>query len=419
MAATAPASPAAPRPSPPRDLHRHPDAPLGPSGPLPTLYLLDPPERESQADHLTPGGDTPAPPPPPQRPLPPGVTLSMHAVQARLDDATANIADPPSLSVTFRHSGWTHNRLLIAQALSRTHQPQSRQLNFSNCGSDAYVLRSLDNPEVYRLAGSACHDRFCLPCAQERSHAIALNVLELTQGRQTRFLTLTLKASSDPLATQLDKLYASFQALRRRKLWKDKVTGGVAFLEITWSDKTHTWHPHFHILVEGHYIPHSKLKNLWYQITGDSFVVDIRYVRDLRTASRYVTKYASKPFNNTYLNRPTQLDECILAIKGRKLLLTFGTWRGITLIRTPSDGAWEHVAPLDTIITDAAHGDLYAQHILAKLTDADLRPLYAKAPARPPPPPVPATPLHQLDFFGSWQSGLVWTFPAIDPITSP
>lgn len=369
-------------------------------------YLLDPPETDSQRDHLPPGAD-----------------LIAHF--PHLDDhpdyhersATDHATDPHTLSVTFRHSGWLRNRGLIAASLYRTEQPSSRRRNFANCGSDTYVLRSTEYPDVYRLAGSACHDRFCLPCAQERSRAIALNVLELTEGRQTRFLTLTLKASSNPLSTQLDKLYASFQALRRRKLWKQKVSGGVAFLEVTWSEAHETWHPHFHILIEGSYLPHQQLKKLWYAITGDSFVVDIRFVRDLRTAAQYVTKYASKPFNNTFLNRAYLLDEILLALKGRKLLLTFGAWRGITLIQTPSEGAWEHVAPLETIITNAANGDQNAELILRNLTDADLRPLYARAPPQPKPEQKHGPQMSQLTFFGAWQADGTYTYPGKHPKT--
>lgn len=325
--------------------------------------------------------------------------------------AAMEAGDPDVLSVNFRHSGWLHNRGLVAASICRTGQSFSRRRNFANCGSDAYVLRSLEQPDVYRLAGSACHDRFCLPCALERSRAISLNVLELTEGRQTRFLTLTLKASNEPLTVQLDKLYNSFQALRRRKFWKDRVYGGIAFLEITWSHQHQTWHPHFHLLIEGHYLAQQKLKTLWYNITGDSFVVDIRFVRDLRTAARYVTKYASKPFNNTFLNRPAQLDEALLAFKGRKLLLTFGTWRGVTLIKTPSEGSWEHVAPLNNVITDAAHGDPEARAILKALTDTDLQPLFDRVPPGTPPARPPPMPLDQLTFFDAWQQDgtYIWT----------
>lgn len=388
------------------------DSPPSNSGTPDLRTSLDPPETDSQQAAYASLGPQPAPHPDREPPYLSDQSFQDVLRQRDLATTEQTVTCPHSLSVTFRHSGWEHNRLLIYRSLRRTDQPQSRQANYANCGSDAYILRSLDNPNIYRLAGSSCHDRFCQPCAQERSQAIALNVLELTDNRTIRFLTLTLKSSADPLSVQLDKLYTSFQALRRRQLWKSKVVGGVAFLEVTYSKDNESWHPHFHILIEGYYLPHQKLKRIWYEITGDSYIVDIRPVNDRRTAAKYVTKYAAKPFNNTFLNRPDPLDEAILAFKGRKLLLTFGTWRGITLIRTPSEGSWEHVAPLETIITNAAHGDPEANHILRCLTDRELAPLFARAPPLPPVLPAKSPNISQLTWFAVWQADGTCQYPA-------
>lgn len=310
-----------------------------------------------------------------------------------------------SLSTTFRHSGWLRTRRLVFEALCRTEQPTSRIDEFSQCGSHAYVLRSLDNPAVHRIAGSSCHDRFCLPCARERSQAIALNCIDQIATKTIRFLTLTVRSTDEPLSHLLDKLYTSFQLLRRRKLWQRKVTGGVAFLEVKWMPKTNRWHPHFHCLIEGTYLPLQKLKSLWYQITKDSYILDIKLVRDLRNAAAYVTKYASKPFNNSFVARPNQLDEALLALKGRKLCLTFGTWRGVLLARTIAEGAWETVGKLEHIIQRAASGDIESRQIMHSLTDLDLADLYARAP-----PPeslsIEPQPTHeQLTWFAVWQTG--------------
>ncbi len=307
-------------------------------------------------------------------------------------------------SVAFRHSGWTHARTLIWTALHRPKQPDSSRREYAECGSHAYVLRSLDDPSCFRIAGSACHDRFCLPCANERAHAIALNIVDACDSRQTRFLTLTLKSGVESLAELLDKLYACFQALRRRAFWKKRVTGGVCFLEVTWSEQRQRWHPHFHLLIEGKYLPHEQLKRHWFELTGNSTIVDIRLVRDTSHAIRYVTKYASKPFNNTYVNRPARLDEAIIALKGRKLVLTFGTWRGVLLARTPTEGAWEHVASLERVISLAALGDVDCVAILQSLTGQDLPSLYAHATPIPPEPPPPRPPDDQLTWFGTWRA---------------
>lgn len=341
------------------------------------------------------------------------IQASVHAPETELRNDAYNagqsILDAHGLSTGFRHSGWRHDRSLICQALVRTERPAARIRDFKDCGSHAYVLRNMDDPQVHRVAGSACHDRFCLPCGNERSHAIALNVIEQIAGKQVRFLTLTLLATAEPLEFLLDKLYSSFQALRRRAFWKKRVTGGVAFLEVKWIEKTQHWHPHFHILIEGRFLPYQQIRKLWHEITGDSFIIDIKLVREANHAAEYVTKYAGKPFNNTFVNRADRLDEAMIALHGRKLAVTFGSWRGVILARVISDGAWESIGALDTIITRAANGDTEAIAIMRSLTNADLSELYARAPPDPPVMPPAPPPDTQLDWLGVWQQDGTWT----------
>lgn len=340
--------------------------------------------------------------------LTPTQNVEIAACKAYLADTARPVREPHYLSVRFRHSGWHADRVRIYEALERTEQPLARKLGFLNCGAQAHILRNVEDPTIYRVAGSCCHDRFCLPCANERSHAIALNVLDVVKKRTLRFLTLTVKSDAEPLSDLLDKLHNSFQKLRRTKLWKKCVDGGVAFLEINWSEQRQRWHPHFHILIEGRYLPYAQLKSLWLSITGDSFVIEIRIVRDAPTAARYVTKYASKPFNKTFLHKPRRLDEAIVALKGRKLLVTFGTWRGITLARTPTPGAWENIGSLERYIQNAAAGDPHAKAILSALTDQDLEPLYARAPPLTPTGPDRTVPDPQATWLGTWQRDGTW-----------
>lgn len=306
-------------------------------------------------------------------------------------------------AVLFRHSGWQRNRSLIAAALARTQQSQSRQSSFWECGAHAYVLESVDHPGTFRLAGSTCHDRFCGPCAQERSFTIAGNVLEAIRKVEVRFLTLTIKTDGETLAESLDKLYTSFATLRRRRWFQHRVWGGVAFCELKWSAKSQRWHPHLHCLVTGTWVDKFKLSRLWREATGDSYIVDIQRPKNDQDVSRYVTKYASKPFDNTFIARHELIDEAIVALKGRKLALTWGKWRGLLLTETPDTGAWEHVASLETIIVRAARGDSPSLIILESLTLADIGPILARAP-----PPIthtakPTPTESQATWFGTWQ----------------
>lgn len=314
---------------------------------------------------------------------------------------------PVSLSETFRHSGWHRERKLVHASLVRTSQTLARRKAFEACGHRAWVYQSADDPRHFRMGGSSCRDRWCLPCAQERARIIASNIAERLPGQRSRFLTLTLQSSDTPLADQLQRLYAAFAKLRKTKCFRKGATGGVATIEVTFSPERQQWHPHLHVLLSGKYIPHSEIRAEWLRCTGDSTIVHINLVRSKDAAARYVAKYVSKPLSNSFVNRPDRLDEIISAMKGRRLCLTFGDWRGVSLTNAPDPGEWILVGSLDDVCDKALRGDTDALAVIDALAGQrahDLMTLAARS--RPPPrqePPVdvqlllPPIPFNAID----------------------
>lgn len=338
--------------------------------------------------------------------IPPAISSRLEALETDPQDAGIragrSVQCESRCQILFRHSGWEPDRQRVAASLARTDQPDSRRNAFHDCGSTAYVLRSLEDPSHYRLAGSACHDRFCIPCAHERSRVIAANVIEAIGNREIRFVTITIKSESMTLRNSLQKLYSCFSALRRRAIWHRSVFGGIAFLELTYNRDLKRWHPHLHCLVDGTWIDGKALRSAWYAITGDSFIIDIRRPANNKTVASYVAKYASKPFNTTFLRDPDLLDEAVIALKGRKLCLSFGRWRGLQLTATTDSGNWEHVASLQYVLSAAAGGNEACKAILASLTDRDLTNILSRAPPLPPTRPSPPRHHDQLTWFGTW-----------------
>ncbi len=288
-------------------------------------------------------------------------------------------------SQVFRHSGWRPLRTRIIAALKRTKQTAARYESYVSCGEQAYILKSGDEPPQYRVAGSNCHDRFCVPCAQERSSTIAHNVMDHLAGRKTRFVTLTLQHRQCTLADALDHLYASWKRLRKQRGWKWCVTGGIAFVEVKHSPATGCWHPHIHALIEGRYYPQDELSRAWHTATGDSKIVDIRLVHGTAHVARYVTKYASKPLNHTFQFENYLLDEAIVGLKGRRLAMTFGTWRGIKLADSPAEDGWENVGTLAAFLESAARGDAEALAILNRIAPERAAAAISEATVRGPP----------------------------------
>lgn len=306
--------------------------------------------------------------------------------------------DGLELAERFRHSGWQHNRELIYASLRRTMQSISRINAFSSCGYCAFVYRTVERPYRFRLGGSSCRDRFCLPCAIDRSRCLATNVLAALKDNPTRFLTLTLRQNTSSLATNLTRLYDCFRRLRATAYWRSHVKGGCGFLEMKWSARHRAWNVHLHCIVHGRYLPQSDLSRIWYRVTGDSMITDIRFVHDTQRVGRYVTKYVSKPFNNTFLNRSDLLDEVVIATRGKRLCLTFGDWRGIQLTASPNENDWIALGTFHDIVTRAVEGDrecIQAVHDICGENAAIIMDAVARA---RPPPSAPHVPPPQTTF---------------------
>ncbi len=272
-----------------------------------------------------------------------------------------------TLARRFRHNGWQHLRTVVYKALWATDQTDSRRRAFSECGHGAYVLRSTEGPVKYRLAGSTCHDRFCTPCATERSRTVATNVAAKLGADGCRFVTLTVREGADGLRPAIDHLYRSFRKLQRKAFWSNRVTGGVAFLEIKWNEPSQRWHPHLHCLTHGKYLPQRTLSAMWKAITGDSYIVDIRACKGVTAITLYVTKLASKPLNMSYASDFDRLCEAITALKGKRICITFGGWKSVLLTDHADEDGWEQIESLESLIARASAGDPEAQSILRTL----------------------------------------------------
>ncbi len=287
--------------------------------------------------------------------------------------------------VHFRHSGWLRDRRRVWDAINAVFPESTRSRRFADCGSSAWVVRNENEPDQYTVVSDHCRDRFCRPCAAFRGRAIAYNVKKYLRNRPYRFLTLTIKNNHQPLKVMVDKLFRCFAALRRTKLWNLKVTGGCAVIEVKPKDGGAGWHPHIHAIIEGKYLPLKPLRKLWLKITGDSFIVTIGYGRDPDHAAAYVSKYITKPFDDGTTRTPDRLIQAIEALHGRRLVTTFGAWRGQRLTEYHPSGVWVRVCPLGVLRERARKGDDQAVELLHYLARTQPYRNLPNPKARPPP----------------------------------
>lgn len=279
-----------------------------------------------------------------------------------------NLRDAPvDPDVAFRHSGWLHDRHSVLRAFVTATVSASRLERFEQCGKNAWVLRDPESPERLRIAADLCHDRFCVPCAAARSRVIAGNLACRIKNEPHRFVTLTLRANSDDLAKRIRRLYLCFARLRRSTFWKQRVQGGAAFCELKWSTASMAWNVHLHLVAAGKWLDQKVLSALWLGITKDSFIVDVRLIHNHDATVRYVTKYASKPLNPTFLHDDALLVQAVKALKGIRLCLTFGSWRGVKLLEVTDDTAWVSIGSLDDLRCRAARGEAYALAVIQAL----------------------------------------------------
>lgn len=336
-----------------------------------------PPADHPQTPRTPPGADFPANPSSLEDPE----TTVDHADE---ESSHADYPPPPDDSATaFVHSGWAPLRRQIRAALITCEAPTSRVGRFDYCGRDSYVYGRFEGGKLADLAlrGSCCRDRFCLVCGRIRSAAWASKTRRVLEGEKPAlFITLTLGGNSDEsLRDKLDRLYAGFRALRQLPLFQRRVRGGVAFLEVKHSGKR--WHPHLHLLADGDYLDQAALSDMWRAITGDSWIVDIRRVRDANKATSYVAKYASKPMSNSFAGSHDLLCEAIRALKGRRLVLTFGKFHGEKLKLSEAEEfdateiitTWSSLGRLDSLCDRAATGEEFAAFVLANLERLERR----------------------------------------------
>lgn len=323
-------------------------------------------------------------------------TQKFLAAAGKAEPALVNTTNTSNLASEFRHSGWAPFRKRVDEALASIPEVSERRLSaFRCCGGDAFVeTRTLTSVNAgtgginganveYRIRSTKCRDRFCVPCSNARASVIrkqlAIHMHGVTKGkeagRRLSLIGLTLAQSKAPLTEILDRLTKCLRALRNKPLWKKAVQGGVSIIENKIGEDGESWHCHFHIIAEAKFINQKALSALWHEITGDSYITDVRRVGALSGAISYITKYVTKAADHSILVSPRHLQEAITAYSGRRLVSTFGTWRGLQLSEDPDEeftsesaGDWRPIGPLDEFIRRAAAGSTEAISIMRRLT---------------------------------------------------
>lgn len=280
-----------------------------------------------------------------------------------------------------RRQGLVLERIVTVRDESGNLKYRAEVKALRDCGS-FLIFRHYVRPDVYKLLGGCSCKRhlLCPLCAirrAARSIAVAKEKLDAVVPSgpyDAFFVTFTVK-NGDDLQERLDHLMTSYKKLiqKRRNARKDNpkcdtcykvVEGGFASYEVTYNRESGEYHPHIHsmILVPRGSLPtvemeikgkrvqapaefQRQLSAEWLEITGDSFIVDVRRVAwdsqdtdEIMVALVECFKYALKVAIIEDDERDLDiLLACYDVLKGRRLQSSFGVLWGLKLEEQTSD----------------------------------------------------------------------------------
>ncbi len=187
-----------------------------------------------------------------------------------------------------------------------------------------------------------CRDRLCPTCALVRNARGLERTQQIVQRMNSpRFLTLTNPGDRKSLAESLSELFQRNAALRRLKVWKDHVQGGLFVCEVTVNRKTGRWHPHLHVLIDGKYFPRDLLVNAWHHQLGGGKVLDIRKPHSTSDVLHYLAKYLNAFQRNAEWSNE-EIREYAESMHGTRLIATFGNCHNLKIDEAPEP---EHAQP--------------------------------------------------------------------------
>lgn len=215
----------------------------------------------------------------------------------------------------------------IAETFRRTKHNSHRVPKLSACRQSFRQWRC-QNGHDFAVPEYSCGERLCPHCAHHRAGVLTKRLQKFLLARDVsrcRYAVLTIQ-NVDSLAEGRGFLFdEAWTSLRRSVFWKQYVVGAMVVFETTF-DPAKRWHPHLNVLMEGDYIPVEALRQAWMKATkGRGEIVWIQAVTP-GTAQELI-KYTCK--TTDLIGEPEAVDEFQAAMKGRRLVRTYGTFYGL------------------------------------------------------------------------------------------
>jgi hypothetical protein len=187
-----------------------------------------------------------------------------------------------------------------------------------------------------------CGDRTCPVCREKDFWRMFKGYLESVEAiKRPKLVTFTLRNVPVLSRAFIRGLRRSFTRLMHRAWYRKRVRGGLQTIEVVNTGKG--WHVHLHVLMDCEYMPQAKLSKDWADVTGGSFMVDIRQAGSVAEGLRYCLKYLSKP--PKLWGKDEQISETEKTerreiyrevVKGIRLVQPFGSLYGDLVLSLPN-----------------------------------------------------------------------------------
>ena len=238
-----------------------------------------------------------------------------------------------------RWAGRTATKREVIGRLEKINQKDA--LRMKQCCS-IFKERTCGQHTVASYPTFRCKRHYCPDCAAERAARISrqteariLEAMKTVRGRLC-FLTLTNK-NAPTLAGGLAKIKKDFKNFKRTKAFKQHIKGYFGGFEYTFNSKTNDFHVHLHLIVmRGEFWNQSDISDAWREATGDSFVVDIRQVRDLHKGVKELCKYIVKPLDLRTMP-DDRFREVVEMKKGTRMFISGGCFYNVKLDEADDD----------------------------------------------------------------------------------
>lgn len=275
-----------------------------------------------------------------------------NPAQVELDGVSEGIEALPKR--VDRYSKAKKGALDVAEYMATLPRHQAMAGKVKDCGNYLLFRHFFTIDTVKLHAASFCRKHLLCPLCAIRRGAKALGAyldrfeaIKRTSGHLRPFLvTLTVKDGPD-LRERFKHLHDS-----QRELWKrkqrgrgsvlDGVEGAVWSYEVKRGNGSGLWHPHLHMIALAEVAPDAeRLSRDWHQITGDSFIVDVRPISQDDPASGFVEvfKYAVK-FSD---QGPADTVHAWETLAGKRLLGSAGCFRGVDIPEDLTDDPGDYL----------------------------------------------------------------------------